>query len=214
MNFGDLCRNCDNFIDDEPVRIIDKPASNPFSNDEVAHWDTAYKCTWNGLESLTIAGLHEGNCRCSVKKPLYTYGAVLNEAQDIVNEVIKAKYEAGEITSPYECGSWLDVIQIFDYTKEFWKDHLILSELDQLLLLIKIHNIDVEPAREALRLICSFILATETLYYWYGERQLRLLNRLRKYYPLNNHVLNYDYLRYVYNADINGANETEAVITS
>ena len=138
---------------------------------------------------------------------LHKYGDVLNEAQSIVNEEIKAKYRCGEISSPYECGSWLDVIQIFDYTKEFWKDHTILSELNELLLLIKIYDIDVKPARDALRLICSFILVTETLYYWYGERQLHLLNRLWKYYPLDNHVLNYDYLRYVFNADINGANE-------
>ena len=143
---------------------------------------------------------------------LYKYGVVLNEAQDIVNEEIKAKYEIGEITSPY--GSWLDVIQVFDYSKEFWKDHTILSELNDLLLLIKIYDVDVKPARDALRLICSFILATETLYYWYGERHLHLLNRLIKYYPLKGTVLNYDYLRYVYNADINGANESEAVITS
>ena len=59
-----LCRNCDNFIDDEIVRVIDEPSSTPFSNDEVSHWETAFKCTWNGRVSTTIVGLHDGNCRC------------------------------------------------------------------------------------------------------------------------------------------------------
>ena len=59
-----LCRNCDNFIDDEIVRVIDEPSSTPFSNDEVSHWETVFKCTWNGRVSTTIVGLHDGNCRC------------------------------------------------------------------------------------------------------------------------------------------------------
>ena len=142
------------------------------------------------------------------------YAFLLNEAKEIVNEEIKAKYELGEISSPYECGSHLDVIQIFDYTLQYWHDSTVLSEVNDLLLLIKCYRINIEAAREALKLICSFIIVTETLYYWYGEKHYHLWNRLREYYPLGNAPLNYDYLRYVYNADFNGANETEAVITS
>lgn len=142
------------------------------------------------------------------------YSFLLNEAQDIINDGIKAKFEAGEISSPYKNGSWLDVIQIFDYTLPFWSDLTVLAELNNLLILIKIYDLPIASTRKALRLICSFILATETLYYWYGERHYHLLNRLRKYCPLNNHVLNYDYLRYVYNSDITGSNENREVIVS
>ena len=141
------------------------------------------------------------------------YAPVLNEAQDLVNTEIKLKYEFGEITSIYgENGSYLDVIQIFDYTKDFWKDHLILSEINELLLKIKIYNISPPVAKSALRLICSFIIATNTLHYWSGERKLHLYNRLLKYFPANK-PLNYDYLRFVINQDITITNE-EGVIVS
>ena len=128
------------------------------------------------------------------------YSYLLNEAQELVNDELKAKFERGEIESPYgESGSWLDIIQIFDYTLPYWSDNTVLQELDWLLLLIKVYDLRPEAARSALKLICGFILVTETLYFWYEERRPHLLNRLQKYFPLDNKDLNYDYLRYVYN---------------
>ena len=58
-----LCRNCDNFVADEPIKVVDKPALF-YANDEIWHWETGFKCTWNGIVSATIEGLHEGKCRC------------------------------------------------------------------------------------------------------------------------------------------------------
>lgn len=128
------------------------------------------------------------------------YSFLLNEAQELINDELRSKFRRGEISSPYRNGSWLDVIQVFDYSLPYWEYSTVLTNLDELLLLIKVHDIRSKIAKPALRLICSFILYTETLYYWYGERRLHLFNRLQEYFPLEGKELNYDYLRYVYNS--------------
>ena len=133
----------------------------------------------------------------------YTY--LLNEAKDLVNAELKEKFEAGEITpacSIFYEPTWLDVIQVFDYTKDFWQDHVINYELSCLLGLIRAHDISNETARPALRLIAAYILHTESAHVWnkYGYKA-QFIGSFGKYYPANKPI-NYDYLRYVINQDI------------
>jgi hypothetical protein len=130
---------------------------------------------------------------------------LLNEAQDLVNAELKERFEKGEIKSPYEIfyeTTWLDVIQIFDYTLPYWNDVAINQELRDLISLIDVHNVSKAVATEALRLISAYIIRTETLHYWnYQSNGVQLKRLLAKFYGLNK-PLNYDYLRYVLNSDI------------
>ena len=57
------CKNCDNFVDNEPILVCDADLGNPFVQSP-SHFEDGYKCTWNGIESLDIADLQKGNCRC------------------------------------------------------------------------------------------------------------------------------------------------------
>ena len=129
---------------------------------------------------------------------------LLNEAQEIVNNELKERFDNGEITSPYEIfyeTTWLDVIQIFDYTLPYWNQVCINQELRDLISLIDVHNVSVVNATKALRLIAAYILQTETLHYWnYQSNGVQLKRLLAKFYGLNK-PLNYDYLRYILNYD-------------
>ena len=130
---------------------------------------------------------------------------LLNEAKELVNAELKERFEKGEIKSPYEIfyePTWLDVIQIFDYTLPYWNDVAINQELRDLISLIDVHNVSKAVATEALRLISAYIIRTETLHYWnYQSNGVQLKRLLAKFYGLNK-PLNYDYLRYVLNSDI------------
>lgn len=137
---------------------------------------------------------------------------LLNEAKEIVNEEIKSLYNQGKLSSPYDNGSWLDLIQVFDYTLDFWNGNTINQELFDLIIKIKIYNIRPEVAKEALQYIAHYIINTQTAHWW--NRPIyrgNLLYVLGRYYGLNK-PLNYDYLRYVIN-HIRNENET-VVITS
>ena len=57
------CRNCDNFQEGEPIKVVDVAYNNPFMQDQY-HFEDGFKCTWNGIESLRIEDLQKGNCRC------------------------------------------------------------------------------------------------------------------------------------------------------
>lgn len=57
------CRNCDNFRDNVPIRIIDIKAVSPLDYD-VIHFEDGYGCTWNGMESVRLEDLQKGSCRC------------------------------------------------------------------------------------------------------------------------------------------------------
>lgn len=141
---------------------------------------------------------------------------LLNEAKDIVNAHLKDRFEDGELQSPYENGSWLDVIQIFDYTRDDWKDTTINQELFDLIIKIKIHVKYDFVARCALQYIAHYLIATRTLSWWCRpvyEGNLKYV--LQRYFPLQSKPLNYDYLRYVVNSDLDtGRIETEVVVTS
>ena len=58
------CYGCDNFVDDEPIKVIDFASSSPFANDEIYHWETAYKCTFNGATEVNVTDLPRNGCRC------------------------------------------------------------------------------------------------------------------------------------------------------
>lgn len=127
---------------------------------------------------------------------------LLNEAKDIINENIKSQFDDGEITSPYENGSWLDVIQVFDYTKDCWNDNTVNQELFSLIIKIKIYDIPADTARFALKFIASYIINTGSISYWCRPIYSGNLKYvLQRYFPLHK-PLNYDYLRYVLNYDI------------
>lgn len=145
----------------------------------------------------------------------YTY--LLDEAQELVNAELKERFEKGEITSPYEIfyePTWLDVIQIFNYSLDYWYTDVPINQaLRDLLCLIDIKKVSAPVATKALRLIAAYILHTGSIHYWnYQSNGVHLKRLLRKYYPLHK-PLNYDYLRYVINSDILITNE-EAVVTS
>lgn len=129
---------------------------------------------------------------------------LLNEAQEIVNAELKERFDRGEIKSSYEIfyePSWLDVIQIFDYTLPYWNQVCINQELRDLICLIEQYDVSIVNAVKALRLISAYILNTETLHYWnYQSNGVQLKRLLAKFYGLNK-PLNYDYLRYVLNYD-------------
>ena len=134
----------------------------------------------------------------------YTY--LLDEAQELVNAELKDRFEKGEITSPYEIfyeTSWLDVIQIFNYSLDYWNDVAVNQELRDLICLIEVHNVSETVAKTALKLIAAYILQTETCHYWnYQSNGVILKRLLHKYFPANK-PLNYDYLRLVINTTIN-----------
>lgn len=58
-----LCKNCDNLQEDYPITVIDSPAVSIFDEDAY-HFEMGYKCTWNGIASLSVEDLQNGNCRC------------------------------------------------------------------------------------------------------------------------------------------------------
>lgn len=144
----------------------------------------------------------------------FTY--LLDNAQELVNAELKERFEKGEITSPYEIfyeTTWLDVVQIFNYSLDYWYTDVPINQaLRDLLCLIDIHNISAPVASKALRLIAAYILHTGSIHYWnYQSNGVHLKRLLRRHYPLNK-PLNYDYLRYIINSDITIV-EKEAVIS-
>lgn len=140
---------------------------------------------------------------------------LLNQAKEIVNEHLKGKYERGEISSPYENGSWLDVIQIFDYERNDWEEHTINNELFFLIIKIKIHVEDDFIARSALKFVAQYIINTESIWWWCRQVYWGNLKYvLQRHFPAHK-SLNYDYLRFVLNADLDtGTIGKEVVITS
>lgn len=132
----------------------------------------------------------------------FTY--LLDDAQELVNAELKERFEKGEITSPYEIfyeTSYLDVIQVFNYSLDCWNETAVNQELRDLISLIDVHRISVPVATEALKLIASYIISTQSLHYWnYSTNGVPLKRILHRYFPLEK-PLNYDYLRYVLNSD-------------
>ena len=57
------CRKCENLYPGYPIKVIDIPSLS-FADTEVYHFEDGYKCTWNGMESLNLADLQKGSCRC------------------------------------------------------------------------------------------------------------------------------------------------------
>ena len=57
------CKDCDNFQDDIPIKVVDFPAKT-FLDTEIYHFEDGFKCTWNSIESLDIKDLQKGTCRC------------------------------------------------------------------------------------------------------------------------------------------------------
>ena len=57
------CKQCDNLLLEEPIKVVDVHYDNPFIED-VHHFEDGFKCTWNGIESLNIEDLQKGSCRC------------------------------------------------------------------------------------------------------------------------------------------------------
>ena len=47
----------------EPIKVIDEKYDNPFMED-LYHFEEGYKCLYNGIESVNIEDLQEGDCRC------------------------------------------------------------------------------------------------------------------------------------------------------
>lgn len=125
---------------------------------------------------------------------------LLNDAQSVVNDHLKSRFEKGEITSPYECGSYLDVIQIFDYTLDYWNENTVNQELFDLIIKIKVQVKDAHVARHALKFIAQYIIETNSILWWdkpiYREN---LKGIFQRYFPFEHKPMNYDYLRYVIN---------------
>ena len=59
-----MCRwfQCEMLIDDEPIKVVDFPASSPFDQ-ELFHFEEGYRCQFNGRESLVVEDLQSGRCR-------------------------------------------------------------------------------------------------------------------------------------------------------
>ena len=147
---------------------------------------------------------------------LNEYTCLLDEAQELVNAELKDRFEKGEITSPYEIfyeTSYLDVIQIFNYSLDYWNDVAVNQELRDLICLIEVHNVSEAVAKTALKLIAAYILHTETCHYWnYQSNGVILKRLLHKHFPAHK-PLNYDYLRLVINTDICITNEKVAIVS-
>lgn len=139
----------------------------------------------------------------------YNHTWLLNNAKDIVNNHLKGQFERGEILSPYDNGSWLDIIQIFDYTRNDWKETTVNQELFDLIIKIKIYVKDDFVARSALKFIVHYLIGTKSLGWWCRpvyEGNLKYV--LQRYFPAQK-PLNYDYLRYIVNCDLDtGSLET------
>ena len=58
------CFKCEMLMTDEPIKVIDFKANNPFA-DDIYHWEDGFKCIYNGSESLTVEKLPEKGCRCT-----------------------------------------------------------------------------------------------------------------------------------------------------
>lgn len=130
----------------------------------------------------------------------FTY--LLDDAQELVNTELKERFESGEINSPYEIfyePTYLDVIQIFDYSLDCWNDVAVNQELKHLIHMIENYGISEPVAKAALKLIAGYILHSETCHYWnYQSNGVILKRLLYKYFPAHK-PLNYDYLRFVLN---------------
>ena len=58
------CFQCEMLIDDDPIKVVDFPASSPFDQ-ELFHFEEGYRCQFNGRESLVVEDLQSGRCRSS-----------------------------------------------------------------------------------------------------------------------------------------------------
>ena len=58
-----ICRCCEMLVIGEPIKVIDVHYENPFMED-VYHFEEGFKCMYNGIESVDMEDLIEGNCRC------------------------------------------------------------------------------------------------------------------------------------------------------
>ena len=58
-----ICRCCEMLSIGEPIKVIDEKYDNPFMED-LYHFEEGYKCLYNGIESVNIEDLQEGDCRC------------------------------------------------------------------------------------------------------------------------------------------------------
>ena len=135
---------------------------------------------------------------------LNEYTFLLDEAQELVNAELKERFEKREINSPYEIfyePTYLDVIQIFNYSLDYWESDVpINQELRELIHLIDGYNVSAETAVPALKLIATYIIHTETCHYWNHQSNGVILKRLlHKFFPAEK-PLNYDYLRLVINS--------------
>lgn len=59
------CYKCDNFRDDELIKVIDYASPSPFANDEIFHFEECFKCTWSGHISRNVEDLPTNGCRCT-----------------------------------------------------------------------------------------------------------------------------------------------------
>lgn len=57
------CLECDNFVDEYPLKVIDIPSLS-YMDDEIYHFECGFKCTWTGNTSMTIEELPKSGCRC------------------------------------------------------------------------------------------------------------------------------------------------------
>ena len=58
------CYSCDNFVDEELIKVVDFKSNSPFA-DDIYHFECGFKCTYNGSESLVVEDLPKNGCRCT-----------------------------------------------------------------------------------------------------------------------------------------------------
>ena len=58
------CFKCEMLMTDEPIKVIDFKAKSPFA-DDIYHFESGFKCIYNGSESLAVEKLPEKGCRCT-----------------------------------------------------------------------------------------------------------------------------------------------------
>lgn len=57
-----ICKECENLILNEPIKIIDWKSKSPFGTD-LYHFEDGYRCSYNGIESVELKDLKKGKCR-------------------------------------------------------------------------------------------------------------------------------------------------------